>query len=52
MDSGAFGWLAGITTLFIVAIVVSNTKGVANIITGLGNLYGSVIPGFKPTAIK
>ena len=34
-------WLGGITSLFLVLIVLQNYKGVAGILKGLGGLYGT-----------
>ena len=48
MDGGElWGFLGGITTLFVIVVVMNNYKGVANTITALGNLYGSAV-GSKP----
>lgn len=44
MDGGeVFGWAMGITTLFVIVVVMNNYKGVANVITAMGNLYGSAV---------
>ena len=44
MEGGElFTWAAGITTLFVIVVVMQNFRGVANVITSLGNLYGSAV---------
>jgi O-antigen ligase len=43
-------WLGGITSLFLVLIVLQNYKGVAGILGGLGSLYGvAAVNSAKPT---
>jgi hypothetical protein len=50
MDGGGvFKFLGGITTLFVVAVVVSNGAGVGSILSGLGNLYGNAAKAAHPT---
>jgi hypothetical protein len=46
---GLFKFLGGITTLFVVAVVVSNGKGVGQILNGLGNLYGNAAKAAHPS---
>lgn len=42
MQQGSvWNWLGGITTIVIVGVVLSNGANVANILKGLGSLYGS-----------
>jgi hypothetical protein len=47
---GLFKFLGGITTLFVIAVVVSNGKGVGQILNGLGGLYGNAAKAAHPAA--
>ncbi len=47
---GLFKFLGGITTLFVIAVVVSNGKGVGQILNGLGGLYGNAAKAAHPNA--
>jgi hypothetical protein len=38
-----FTYAAGITTLFVIVLVMQNALGVSQILTALGNLYGSAV---------
>lgn len=42
-----FTYAAGITTLFVIVVVMNNALGVAQMLTALGNLYGAAV-GSKP----
>jgi hypothetical protein len=46
--SGAGKWLGGITTVVLVGVVLTNYKGVAAILNGLGNLYGAAAQAANP----
>lgn len=50
MQSGGsvFGFLGGITTIVLVGVVLSNYKGVAAILNGLGGLYGAAAGASVP----
>jgi len=48
--SSLFNWLGGITTIVIIGIVVSNGKGVAQILNGLGGLYKAAASSAHPAA--
>ena len=50
MDGSLFEYAAGITTLFVIVVVMNNYKGVADIITSIGNLYGAAV-GSKPNPL-
>lgn len=51
MEGGElFNYLAGITTLFVIVVVMNNYQGVANVITSMGNLYGAAV-GSKPVKL-
>jgi len=43
-----WNWLGGITTLFLVGIVLVNYKGVAAILGGLAILYGTAASASAP----
>jgi len=47
--SSVFNWLAGITTIVLVGIVVSNGSGVAQILNGLGDLYKAAASAAHPS---
>jgi len=42
MGSELWNWLSGMTMIVVVGVVLSNGRAVADIFTGLGNLYGNV----------
>lgn len=46
--SGLFGFLGGITTIVLVGVVLSNYKGVAGIMNGLGGLYTAAAGASTP----
>lgn len=46
--SGVFKFLGGITTIVLVGVVLSNYKGVAAILNGLGGLYGAAAGASVP----
>jgi len=46
--SGFFKYLGGITTLFVIVVVLNNSKGVAGILNSLGGLYGHATQAAKP----
>ena len=49
MDGGGFfKWAGGITTLFVIVVVLNNSKGVAGILNSLGGLYGHATSAAKP----
>ena len=49
MDGSGVGkWLGGITTIVLVGVVLTNYKGVAAILNGLGNLYGAAAQAANP----
>jgi hypothetical protein len=42
MQQGSlWNWLGGITTIVLAGVVLSNGKNVANILNGIGGLYGA-----------
>ena len=45
---GLFAFLGGITTLFVIVVVLNNSKGVAGILNSLGGLYGHATAAAKP----
>lgn len=46
--SSVFNWLGGITTIVLVGVVVSNGKGVAQILNGLAGLYKAAASAAHP----
>jgi hypothetical protein len=48
MQQGSvWNWLGGITTIVLVGVVLSNGANVANILKGLGSLYGAAAGAAK-----
>lgn len=45
-----FKFFGGITTIVLVAVVLSNAKGVASILNGLGGLYKAAASASHPIA--
>lgn len=48
-SGGLWNWLGGITTIVLAGVVLSNGGNVANILNGLGNLYGAAAGAAKGT---
>jgi hypothetical protein len=46
--SGIFNFLGGITTLFVIVVVLNNSKGIGQILTALGKLYGTATKASVP----